>query len=242
MRLLLLAAAIQQILAPLVIGTPGTSPLSDVATRTPMQPATWAFAIWGPIYLGALILAVWQAFGAGRHEPTMARVRLPLTGLYIGSTVWLAAAASPAKWLTPPILFAMLVLALVAMLRLARPTAPLSRATKLIAGWPTALYAGWVSAAAFVNSAIVGPEYGLGTAGLGTEGLAVALTAAAAALAIAVTIASRGALAYVLAVVWALTGIIFANGRGGSLDVMFTATGAAVLLLATLLGVRRSRR
>ena len=242
--LLLLAAAVQQILAPLVIGTPGTSPLSDVATRTPMQPATWAFAIWGPIYLGALILAVWQAFGAGAREPALARVRLPLTGLYIGSTVWLAAAASPAKWLTPPILFAMVALALIAMLRLARPARPLSRATKLIAGWPTALYAGWVSAAAFVNSAVIGPEYGLGTAGLGTGGLAVALTAAAAALAIAVTIASRGALAYVLAVVWALTGIIFANARGGSgsLDVMFTATGAAVLLLATLLAIRRTRR
>lgn len=167
MRLLLLAAAIQQILAPLVIGTPGTSPLAGVATRTPMQPATWAFTIWGPIWLGALAFAVWQAFGAGRHEPALVRVRLPLIGLYLGSTVWLAAAASPAKWLTPPILWAMVVLALVAMLRLARPVVPLNRATKLIAGWPTALYAGWVSAAAFVNSAIIGPEYGLATQGSG---------------------------------------------------------------------------
>jgi hypothetical protein len=241
MRLLLLAAAVQQIIAPALIGTPGTSPLSDVATRTPMQPAIWAFTIWAPIYLGALALGIWQSFGAGRNEPALTRVRLPLIGLYLGSTVWLIAAASPAKWLTPPILWAMVALALTAMLRLARPAAPLSRATKLIAGWPTALYAGWVGAAAFVNSATIGPAYGLGTAGLGTEGLAVALIIAAAVLAIAVTVASRGALAYVLAVVWALAGIIYANAHG-SLDVMFAATGAAVLLLTTLLAVRRAGR
>ncbi len=238
---LLLAAALQQILAPALIGTPGTNPLGDVATRTPMQPAAWAFAIWGPIYLGALVLALWQVYGTGRHEPALARVRLPLTGLYLGSTIWLLAATSPAKWLTPPILWAMLVLALAAMLRLARPPAPLSRVAKIIAGWPTALYAGWVTTAAFVNSAIIGPEYGLGTAGLGTERLAVLLTALAAVVAVAVTIRSRGALVYVLAVVWALTGIIFANTRG-SLDELFTAMGASVLLLGTLLTIRRGRR
>ncbi len=240
MRWVLLAAAVQQIVAPLLIGTPHGNPLADLATRTPMQPAPWAFAIWGLIYLGALALGVWQAFGAGAREPAMARVRLPLSGLCLGSTMWLAAAASNAKWLTAPILWAMLVLALVAMTRLARPAVPLSRATKLIAGWPTALYAGWVTTAAFVNSAIIGPEYGLGTAGLGTERLAVLLTALAAALAIVITLRSRGALAYVLAVVWALTGIIFTNTRG-SLDVMFTAMGAAVLLLGVLLALRRGR-
>ena len=234
---ILLLAAVQQILAPAFIGTPGTNPLGQGAP-TPAQPASWAFAIWAPIYLGALGFAVWQAFGAGARDAAVARVRTPLTLLYFGSTAWLIAAASSAKWLTIPIVLAMLALALVAMLRLARPPAPLSRATKLVAGWPAALYAGWLSAAAFVNIAAIGPKYLPALAVPGPVGLALPLVSAAAALAVAVLIAARGALAYALAVVWALVGIMFANRQG---PVYWTAAAAALALLLTLLVIRRRR-
>ena len=61
--------------------------------RPAIQPAGYAFAIWGPIYLWLIahaIFGLWQ-----RHDnPAWQRTRLPLTG-----AVWLGAVGLGAVWL-----------------------------------------------------------------------------------------------------------------------------------------------
>lgn len=242
-QIAVVVAAVQQIVAPALIFNDdnfgGFSPAESLPT--PAQPAGYAFAIWGPIYIGCLAYALHQAMPRNRDDPDLARIALPAAALFLGSTAWLWFARHGPLWATVAVIWPMLALALVAMLRLARPSRPLSRATKLAAGWPLAMYAGWLSAASFVNSAAILPTYGFGTAGLGPVGLGVVMVALAGAVAIAVTVASRGALGYAAAVVWALVGIMVANLRG-SPTVLWAAIVAAVALLLTLLTVRRLRR
>lgn len=238
-----LAAAIQQIVAPALIFAGGQFGgfSADQSLPTPAQPAGYAFAIWGPIYLGCLLYAIHQAMPRNADHPALRAVAWPTVALFVGSTLWLWLAKHGPLWATVQVIWAMLGLAVAVMLGLARPRAPLSRTTKLVAGWPLALYAGWLSAAAFVNTAAILPTYGTGTAGLGVDGLGLLMVGMAAMLALVILVASRGALPYALAVVWALVGIVIAN-RATSTTMVWTATGAAVLLLVVLLAIRRRRR
>ena len=54
--------------------------------RTPLVPAGWAFAIWGLLYLGCFVFAVFHALR--RHEPGMARVGWLAALAFLGNAVW----------------------------------------------------------------------------------------------------------------------------------------------------------
>jgi hypothetical protein len=241
-RIALLLAAIQQIVAPpLLFADDFNGQFAGPQLDSPSEPAGYAFAIWGVIYAGCLAFALVQLTPRWRDHPLVARIRAPATLLFLGSTVWLAFARLGPSWATVPVIWAMLALALACVLPLARAPA-LPRALKLAAGWPLAIYAGWLTAAAFVNSATILPAWGAGTAGLGIEGLGVAMVAGAAALGLGILALTRGALPYALAVAWALVGIIIANrAPAGSAAVLWTAAGAVALLVAGLLAIRRMR-
>ena len=69
-----LVFALAQILAPLLpsigIGNPVGEQSAD--TQTLITPAGWAFAIWGPLYFGTLVYAVYQLLPRhrrGEHPP-----------------------------------------------------------------------------------------------------------------------------------------------------------------------------
>ncbi len=243
LAILLLLAAVQQIVAPpLLFGDDFNGQFAGPQLDSPSEPAGYAFAIWGVIYAGCLAFALVQLSPRWRQHPLVARIRLPAILLFAGSTLWLAFARLGPSWATVPVIWAMLACALACVLPLAR--APdLPRTLKLAAGWPLAIYAGWLTAAAFVNSATILPAWGTGTAGLGVEGLGVLMVAGAAALGVALLAALRGALPYALAVGWALVGIIVANrAPGGSEPVLWTAVAATGLLLAALALIRARRR
>ena len=243
LAVLLLLAAIQQIVAPpLLFSGDFDGQFAGPQRDTPSRPAGYAFAIWGVIYAGCLAFALLQLTARWRGHPLVARIRLPAMALFLGSTLWLAFARLGPSWATVPVIWAMLALALACVLPLARAPA-LPRTLKLAVGWPLALYAGWLTAAAFVNSATILPAWGTGTAGLGVEGLGVLMVAGAAGLGLVILAATRGALPYALAVGWALVGIILANrAPGGSAAVLWTAAGSLVLLLVALAVIRRRRR
>ena len=117
-----------------------------------MQPAGYAFAIWGVIYLW---LVAGSVFGLmkRRNDLGWQGMRAPLcVSLAIG-TVWLPVAVHSALWAAVLIWF-MLIPALVA----------LSRAPASDKGWavlPLGLYAGWLSAASCVALGLVTAGWGL---------------------------------------------------------------------------------
>jgi hypothetical protein len=165
----------------------------------PVQPAGYAFAIWGPIYLWLLASA---AFGLVRRgdDPGWDRPRWPLAGSLIVGAAWLAVAQTSAIWATV-LIWAMLALALLALARTPERDRWLLRA-------PLALYAGWLTAASWVSIGLVGAGYEIW---LGQIGWAVAsLLGALVTAGLVLTRLPRIPL-YAAAVAWALVAVAVAN-------------------------------
>ena len=193
----------------------------------PVQPAGYAFAIWGVIYLWLVVMAgfgVWRR----REDPAWDRTRLP-TALSLGvGTIWLAVAVASPVWATA-LIWLMLGAALLALLRTPDADRWLLRA-------PLGLYAGWLTAASCVSLGILLPGYGIGP--FGPVGWAVAALSLALAIAVAI-LKARPSLLFGAAVAWALAGVF---ARNGATTVGLYALGAAVFVAAlTLWRFRTSR-
>ena len=182
--------------------------------NAPVQPAGYAFAIWGPIYLWLLASA---GFGLWRRadDPDWAPMRPALSVSLALGAVWLPLAQYD-PLLATVLIWAMWLAAMMAMVR-----AP--RNDRALAAWPVALYTGWLSAAACVSLGLVLAGYGL----VGARTAALAMVALAVVLAAAIQLGSRSAPTFGLAVVWALIAIYVANGVGQA-DVAGLAAGGAI--------------
>ncbi|MGP9822646.1 hypothetical protein ACTZWW_21690 [Salinarimonas sp. NSM] len=216
---LVAAAALAFATAPLAFPFAGFDPdLFPVPqVDPPVQPAGYAFGIWGPIYLWLLTSA---AFGLVRRgdDPAWDPPRWPLAGSLIVGAAWLAVAQASALWATV-LIWVMLVLALVALARTPAADRWLYRA-------PVALYAGWLTAASWVSIGLFGAGFGLW---LGAYGWAIACLVGALVTAGLVLTRLPGIPLYAVAVVWALVAVAVANwGEGWSIVALALAGAAAI--------------
>ena len=188
----------------------------------PVQPAGYAFSIWGLIYLWLLVHG---GFGLLRRD-TDARwdgTRWPLfISLAVGAA-WLSVAeVSPV--MATILIWVMLLTALVALFRSAGPDRWLLQA-------PLAIYAGWLTAASFVSVGLLGAGYGVGPGQVAWAWIALG---AALICAAGVQSALARAPEYGLTVVWALVAVVVANWSehtGVALLAGAGAVGMAVLAL-----------
>ena len=191
----------------------------------PVQPAGYAFGIWGLIYAWLILGTGWglwrRADGAQWHD-----MRVPLlVSLALGS-FWLAVALASPVWATV-LIWAMLLAALAALF-----VAPAG--DRAWAAWPVGLYAGWLSAACCVSLGLLAGGYGwldARTAGLIFVALAAVLGTGVQA------ILSRTP-TYGLAVIWALVAVIVANWTATPVVAYVALAGAAIVALATLRALR----
>ena len=192
----------------------------------PVQPAGYAFSIWGLIYLWLIAAA---GLGLWRHaqSPGWQAMRPALIASLGAGAFWLPLAQVSVLWATVLIFF-MLATALSALLRAGAED-------RLWLREPIGLYAGWLTAAASVS-------IGLLLAGFGFTGATIAaLIALALALVIALTITALrpDTPAYPAGVIWALTGVILANLSPLNLPVLgLAALGAIVLAGLTFRAAR----
>ena len=164
----------------------------------PIQPAGYAFSIWGVIYLW-LIAGTGFGLVARAEAPGWRAGRAPLfVSLAVGS-VWIAVAQVSVIAATV-LIWVMLATALVALARAGTDDRWLQRE-------PVGAYAGWLTAAASVSIGLVLAGYGLTSQDVAAyAGLALALGIAAGMQAL-----RPDSLAYPGAVIWALIGVIVAN-------------------------------
>ncbi|MFT6532977.1 MAG: hypothetical protein ACJASC_002533 [Limimaricola cinnabarinus] len=183
----------------------------------PVQPAGWAFSIWGLIYLWLIVSAAYGVRKRPRAEDWR-RARLPLLmALGIG-TPWLAIANASAIWATITI-FIMAAGAIGAFLMAPERDVWLARV-------PYGIFAGWLSAASFVSLGSTAAGYGLV---MNQTGWAILCIILATLLALAVQSHRPRAASYGLTVAWALMAIVVANG--------FNVPGVVALAsLAAVLG------
>ena len=223
MPLLVLIATVTFGVSPLFVTRfagfdPGLFPVPQ--QDPPVQPAGYAFSIWGLIY-------VWLFAGAGfglwkrADDAGWQRMRPALFVSLALGTFWLSVAQRSAIGATV-LIWAMLAAALVALWR----TSP---ADRWLQQAPVAVYAGWLTAASSVS-------IGLLLAGWGWTGATTAaLIALLVALALALSVQARlpRAPEYGLTVIWALVAVVVQNASPLNAPVAGLA-GLGVVLIGAL--------
>ena len=187
----------------------------------PVQPAGYAFAIWGLIYSWLVVSAVFGVWKR-RSDAAWDHVRAPLMISLAVGTPWLAIANASAVWATITI-FIMSAAAIMALIR----------APKVDGWWlqaPVGIYAGWLTAASFVSLGSTAAGYGIALGSLGWAYLAIIL-----ALGVTLAVIARKPTApeYGITVIWALIGIIVANLSGAVGVMILAAAGIIVVAGAT---------
>jgi len=192
----------------------------------PVQPAGWAFSIWGLIYGWLIVSAVYGLWKRPADRDWNAAREPLLVCLAIG-TFWLSTANASAIAATVMI-FAMAALAIAA-------AAAAPARDRWLFQAPAAILAGWLTAASFVSLGSTAAGYGLLTGSIGWAWIGIL---AALALALVVQRALPRAPEYGLTVVWALTGIAFANSADHPAITGLSVAGIAALLAAIALSRR----
>ncbi len=192
----------------------------------PVQPAGYAFAIWGLIYFWLILGAGWGLIKAMR-DGAWHDMRLPLCVSLALGTGWLSVAVlSPVC--ASVLIWAMLLSALAALF--------MSPARDRVwAAYPVGLYAGWLSGASCVSLGLLAAGYGY----LDQTTAALVFVAVAAGLGTFVQAVLGRAPTYGLAVIWALSAVAVANWQGEAQIVTYVAlAGAGLVALPTLLALR----
>lgn len=205
---------------------PGTFPVR--IDRPAIQPAGYAFSIWGLIYLWLLAHA---AFGLlkRRNDPAFLPPALPLLASGLLGSVWLAIASS-APLLATFVILVMGGLALLAYLR-----ADQTQDRWLLAA-PLAIYAGWLTAACGVSVGVILAGYGV----LSNTGSALVMLAVVIGVALVVQARRPAMPVYGATVVWAAIGVIVANWADTQTVALTAAAGAVIVALWTLITLRRA--
>ncbi|MAM62395.1 hypothetical protein [Maritimibacter sp. UBA3975] len=200
--ILLFVAAVAFALGPFMVpGFGGFDPelYPNPQVDPPVQPAGYAFAIWGPIYIWLVASTAYGLFK--RHDVAdWDPMRLPLLISLVIGTAWLPVAMISPIWATI-LIFAMLIPAALAM----------HRAPKRDRWWavaPVAFYTGWLTAASFASLGLTGAGFGLV---LGEVGWALVCIPLALLTAFLIHAGRREEWVYFLSVIWALVAIAVKN-------------------------------
>jgi hypothetical protein len=207
-----------------------------IADPNPATPAGYTFSIWGPIFIGAFLTACLQGLPRNQEDPLFRRIGWLTAAGYGLSCLWLLAARFGPLPLTPVILGGMLLTLGSAFVTVVRSPERLSLTRQLLVAGPLGLYAGYISAAVWVNTADVAPAYGFDRFGLSAEEFGAVTLLFGAGTALAFIARTRAYPTYVFAAVWALVGIWVANGAP-SLEGAVASTavfGIGLLLIASL--------
>jgi len=223
--ILVFVATVFFVLSPLLGGgfsgfEPGQFPVPQ--DNPQVQPAGYAFSIWGLIYVWLLVSAGMGLFLRAK-DTAWEPARLPLI-LSVGpGAAWIGVAHLSPLWASL-LLFWMLAMALWALARTPRADRWLYQA-------PVALYAGWLTAASWVSVGLLGAGYGIA---FGEVVWALIAMAGALVTGVLVLVALNRAPEYGAALVWALVGIVVANIAGAPIVALAAIAGAVLIGIVSI--------
>ena len=194
--------------------------------------AGYAFAIWGLIFLWDIGFALWQLRARG-NEALLARVRPAAAAGFALSALWMPVFSLQLFWLALLIIWAAFACLAFAAIVLSRDPAP-SPQHRWWAWAPLSLHAGWLSLAAFLNTAQVIVAYRVLPAGQ-MLAWSLVLFALAALVLLGLNARMRGNLGYVLAAVWGLAAVYVKQSQWtlpGAQTAAWVALAIAALLVA----------
>ncbi|KPP91255.1 hypothetical protein [Erythrobacter sp. HL-111] len=210
----------------------------SASVRTLITPSGWAFAIWGPLFLGSAAFALWQALPAQRDNPLLARIAWPAAVALAAQGVWALYTQFANLTFVSALIILVSLAGLLACLRALSAAERLSAGERWFAALVLSALAAWLTAASIVNISASLVYHGIG--GGSANPLAAAAMVGVGGLVAALAVArSRGNPWYALVFCWALAAI---HARGGqeaeSIAIACFASGALVLA-AALFGLAR---
>jgi benzodiazapine receptor len=197
---------------------------------SPVLPAGWTFAIWGPIYLAFLGYAIYQLLPAQRTREVHRATGWWLAVSAVLNMAWILAFSARYVLLAELLILALLVVLARVYGRLSRERAA-NATERAVFRLPVALYTGWVSLAVVAGTAATGVRLGLPGDGALAAIAAVLILIATAGIVASVVTYATAVVGYSVAALWALVGIAL-NGPPAAVGVA-AAIAAVVLLFAT---------
>ncbi len=196
----------------------------------------WAFAIWGPIYLGLIAYAVRQVLPRTGESEMIRRFGWPSVLALLGIGAWILAAAWDLEVATIVLIFGSLIVLLIPLLTHARLVRSLGNKDmdRWLVAWPLGALAGWLTVASPVNLLTVATGNGDLPAALEPTQWALLAVAMIAVFALFVTWRTR-LLAYPLPVAWGLLGVFVAELAKGNATLAYGAIAASVIVLIAAL-------
>jgi hypothetical protein len=186
---------------------PETTPSRSAKLRNPLVPIDWAFAIWGIIFASVVAFAIWQILPANLDDPLARQIGWLAVALFVGNIVWeIWVPKRDLDGVSVAIIWAELAILLAIWWFIASDD-PQGWRFWLVS-WPFQLFAGWVSAAVFVNTASTLQRSGVRI----VTPIAATILLLAGLLGALVAVQTDGWV-YAVAVAWALFGIVIANTR-----------------------------
>ncbi len=196
-----------------------------------ITPASYAFAIWGLIYLGLITLAVYQALPTQRANPMMRKVSYKLAIASLAQIIWVIC-----------FLYRQYTASFVAMVCILLPLISaywslpfkgrVSRWQKWLIRTPISIYLAWISVATILNGAIVLTAWQWSGWGIGAAWWTVIMLLLAGLITHFVTI-PRLDFAYAGVFVWASIAIAVKNAD--TILISGTAIGLSIALIVLLL-------
>jgi hypothetical protein len=208
-------------------------------------PGDYAFVIWTPIFLLALVYAVYQALPSNREGPLLRKIGWFSALAYFSNGIWEIVFPAREFVLSQVVFVGITTGAVGAFVLVQRGAGSGNRFDRWLVAPAFGLLAGWVTAAFFVGFVTVLVATGVLGGGIGEALFGALMLIVGGAVACAVILAGRsgpvqGYLAYGGAVLWALAGVV-ANQYQGSLTTTTTAAVCALLVVVVLVvALRRS--
>jgi hypothetical protein len=206
-------------------------------------PAGYVFSIWGLIYLGLAVFAVFQALPAQRDNPRLRRMGYLFTASCLANIAWLFLWHYEQFPLTLLAMLSLLVLLIVIYLRLGIGRVAASSAEKWLVRIPFSIYLGWTTVATIANVTSLLEYWNWGGWGISDEAWAITMLVAGGSIASAVNL-TRGDTAYMLVIVWAFVGIAVKHTETPVVSTaawIVTVLAVLVLVISLVLG-RRQRQ
>ncbi|WP_421790727.1 hypothetical protein [Hyphobacterium sp.] len=232
--LLLVVAQISASALAFAAGWEETPASRSNANPTLITPESYAFSIWGLIFLGSILFALYQALPKNWTNPNLRRAGWLAVLAFSANTAWqIYNPLYGFHWPSLAIILTIPVSMIVLIFMLSRRD-DVSLWTRVFV-FPLFLLGGWGTAASTVNAVITIDWEGWNFLALADLPLALSVLSLSVLVA-ALTTWRSGAIDYAAGVVWALAAIAVANtGDDGNQTVYIAAIGASVLLGLVLL-------
>ena len=119
-----------------------------------ITPASYAFAIWGVIYLGLISLGIYQVLPQNRENPYLEKMGYYLVVSSLAQIIWVFLFLSRFFVLSTLAMLAILIPLIILYLKLDISLISLPKKQKWFVNFPISVYLGWITVATIVNFAL----------------------------------------------------------------------------------------